>query len=94
MNEIFTVSSLEKNVQGVKLTKETSGRMLKNEVYSFQVIYKYDWCAREIKVDIDSEIKKFITVREVGYVPAMTPNTWAGDDFVISKAPFLCPPQR
>lgn len=91
MNEIFTVSSLEKNVQGVKLTNETSGRMLKNEVYSFQVIYKYDWCAREIKVDIDSEIKKFITVREVGYVPAMTPNTWAGDDFVISKAPFLCP---
>lgn len=91
MNEIFTVSSLEKNVQGVKLTKETSGRMLKNEVYSFQVIYKYDWCAREIKVDVDSEIKKFITVREVGYVPAMTPNTWAGDDFVISKAPFLCP---
>lgn len=91
MNEIFTVSSLTNVIAGAKLKRETKGSMLKNEVYSFQVVYRYDWCAREIDVTIDSPIKKFVSVRMEEIVPVTTPNTWAGDDFVLSKEPFLLP---
>lgn len=91
MNEIFTVSSLTNVIAGAKLKRETKGTMLKNEVFSFQVVYRYDWCARDIDITIDSPIKKFITPRIAESVPVTTPNTWAGDDFVLSKEPFLLP---
>ena len=91
MNEIFTVSSLTNVIAGATLKRETKGSMLKNEVFSFQVVYRYDWCAREIDVTIDSPIKKFVSVRMEEIVPVTTPNTWAGDDFVLSKEPFLLP---
>lgn len=91
MNEIFTVSSLTNVIAGATLKRETKGAMLKNEVFSFQVVYRYDWCAREIDVTIDSPIKKFVSVRMEEIVPVTTPNTWAGDDFVLSKEPFLLP---
>ncbi len=92
MIKIFPVSSLEKILpNGKRPPMEKGGAMAKNEVYSFQLAYIYDCYLRDIKLTIDSPIKDFITVRQVEYVPCTSPNTWAGDDYVITKTPFLCP---
>lgn len=92
MIKIIPVSSLEKILPSTKTPPvEKSGKMAKNEVYSFQLAYIYDCSLKCAKLTIDSPIKDFITVRQVDYVPCTSPNTWAGDDYIISKEPFLCP---
>jgi hypothetical protein len=91
MPEIYTVSSLEKVLLHKKPKTEKSGSMAKNEVFSFQVVYRYNRFANDIRVEIESPIKDFITYRQVEYVACTSPNLWEGDGFSISRDPFACP---
>lgn len=91
MPEIYTVSSLEKVLLHKKPKTEKKGQMLKNQTFSFQVAYKYSRFANDIRVEIDSPIKEFITYRQVEYVPCTSVNLWEGDDFYFSKESFVCP---
>lgn len=91
MPEIYTVSSLEKVLLHKKPKAEKSGTMAKNEVFAFQVAYKYNRFANDIKVEIKSPIKDFITYRQVEYVACTTPNLWEGDGFYFSDKSFACP---
>lgn len=91
MPEIYTVSSLEKVLLHKKPKVEKRGSMLKNETYSFQVAYKYNRFANDIRVEIESDIKDFITYRQVEYVACTSVNLWEGDGFYFSKDSFACP---
>lgn len=91
------VSSLEKlffeKVENIK--EFNSGSMLKNEVFSFQIAcWIKDDSARRIpcKIKIISDLKPYITVFRIGYVPNMlsTYNTDT-DDYYLSKHPGLFP---
>ena len=61
MAEIYTASSLEKVLLHKKPRVEKSGSMAKNEVFAFQVVYKYRRFANDIKIEIESPIKEFIS---------------------------------
>lgn len=91
MPEIYTVSSLEKVLLHKKPKVEKGGKMAKNETFSFQIAYKYNRFANDIRVEIDSKIKEFITYRQVEYVPCTSVNLWEGDGFYFSKDAFVCP---
>ncbi len=91
MPEIYTVSSLDKVLLHEKPKSQKSGKMAKNEVFSFQIAYKYSRFANDIKVKIESPIKDFITYRQVEYVPCTSVNLWEGDGFCFSDEPFVCP---
>ncbi|MBQ7353828.1 MAG: DUF4091 domain-containing protein [Clostridia bacterium] len=92
MGQILTASSLEKILPNAKkIPVEKKGKMAKNEVYSFQIAFKYDRFIRDFDLTINSKIKEFITVRQVEYVPCTSPNTWQGDGYMIKDEPFLCP---
>ncbi|MBO5286847.1 MAG: DUF4091 domain-containing protein [Clostridia bacterium] len=88
---VLTVGSYEKVLIGKKPKTEKRGTMAKNEVYSFQVAYMFEWHFSDIEVRIESPIKDFITYRQVEYVNALTPNFTRGDDYAISDKPFMCP---
>ena len=81
MAEIYTVSSLEKVLLHKKPRVQKCGSMAKNEVFSFQVVYKFRRFANDIKIEIDSPIKEFISYRQVEYVACSTENLWEGDGF-------------
>ncbi len=56
--------------------EQTSGSMLKNEIYSFQLASKLEfdgdekmWC----RIELDSELNEYITAYSIGYVPSMRP---------------------
>ena len=91
MSEIYTVCAEEK-VQIDKKPKmlESQNTMARDETLSFQVIYKVEWLQKEIEVKIKSPIKKYITYRQVEYVPCTTPVLGEGDDYYLTKKPFLC----
>ena len=89
-HSIFTSPSTERVLLTKKPKIEKIGYMAKNEVFSFQLVYTYPKATKDITLSIDSDIKNYITVRRVDYVPATTPSL-GGDDYVISKEPFLCP---
>ena len=91
MPEIYTVSSLEKVLLERKPRVEKNGTMAKNETFSFQVAYKYNRFANDIKVEIESPIKDFITYRQVEYVPCTSVNLWEGDGFYFSDKAYVCP---
>ncbi len=91
MPEIYTVSSLEKVLLHKKPRTEAKGKMLKNQTFSFQIAYKYNRFANDIRVEIDSKIKEFITYRQVEYVPCTSVNLWEGDGFYFSDESFVCP---
>lgn len=93
MAQIFTLSSLEKVLIGKKpKLLEKCGSMAKNEIFSFQVAYQFDYCcARDLTITVEGPLKDFVTLYTVEYVPATTPNTWEGDGNQISTVPFLCP---
>lgn len=91
MPEIYTVSSLDKVLLHKKPKTEKRGSMAKNETYSFQVAYKYNRFANDIRVEIESPIKDFITYRQVEYVPCTSVNLWEGDGFYFSKDAYVCP---
>lgn len=91
------VSSLEKVFfqKPLHLRSHTSGSMMKNEIYSFQLAgWTRDDCEQRIpcKVKIESELAPYIEVKRVGYVPAMLPSIEIDDDNdYIAKAPGIFP---
>lgn len=91
MPEIYTVSSLEKVLLHKKPKTEKRGSMAKNETFAFQVAYKYNRFANDIKVEIESPIKDFITYRQVEYVACTSVNLWEGDGFYFSDKAYACP---
>jgi hypothetical protein len=65
--------------------------MARDETLSFQLIYKIEWLQKEIEVKIKSPIEKFITVRQVEFVPCTTPVIGKYDDYHLTTKQFLCP---
>lgn len=92
-----TISSLEKVFFELSSEVEelTSGSMLKNELYSFQLVVRGEeaninrlFC----KVEIESELKSFIEMKRVGYVPTLAPSVgFNDDDDYLCKKPGLFP---
>lgn len=97
--ELKLLNSLEKVFfdKPVNLKELTSGSMMKNEIYSFQLAcYGEDdnpllqRLACGIKVE--SELEPYIHVYQIGYVPSMLPAYREGtDEDYITKAPGLFP---
>lgn len=91
------VSSLEKvffkNME--QLPEHNQGSMLKNEIYSFQLV---GWCgpAEQQKTlcyyQIHSELLPYLTVKAVGYIPNLVPTIEMNDDEdYLTKTPGLFP---
>lgn len=92
MNEIYTVCAEEKVLTDKKPRMfENENTMARDETLSFQVAYKTDFLQKDIDVKIKSPIKKYVTYRQVEYVPCMTPVLGDSDDYYLTKKPFLCP---
>lgn len=96
--EFKLLSSLEKVFfdNPEKLPEHTSGSMLKNEIYSFQLV---GWGEGRIyeqkavcKIKVESELEPYIQVKAVGYVPSLLPMGKVGaDDDYITKTPGMFP---
>lgn len=92
MSEIYTVCAEEKVLIDKKPKMlESENTMARDEVLSFQVVYMTEWFQRDIEVKIKSPIKKYISYRQVEYVPCTTPILGDGDDYYFTKKPFFCP---
>lgn len=91
-------SSMEKVlIDRMPLSEELkSASILKNERFSFQIAYEFVPSIGErlypVSFEIKSELKDYIEVRKVGYVPAEMP-LYPGrkDDAVLSDKPGLYP---
>ena len=95
--EAKLVSSLEKIFfnQFYDLPEYNSGSMLKNEIYSFQLVL---WGEHEslpkfnCKLKIESELEPYIKIKQVSYVPSTLPVAeHSCDDDYITKSPGLLP---
>lgn len=95
--EFKLVSSLEKVFfnKPDDLTEHNHASMLKNELHSFQLI---GWFINEEEqrsvctLEIESELRPYITVYKVDYVPGLVPSIQIDDDDdYITKAPGLFP---
>ncbi|MBQ7907427.1 MAG: DUF4091 domain-containing protein [Clostridia bacterium] len=91
MIEIFPVSSLERIYPDKRPKPERRGAMAKNEVYSFQVAYFFDYNLRDMTVKVEGALADFVEIRQIELVPATSPNTWKGDGYQVTDKPFLCP---
>ncbi|HHV59162.1 MAG TPA: DUF4091 domain-containing protein [Clostridiaceae bacterium] len=92
--ETKLLSSLVKVFPGKELNcrEHTEGSMLGNEVYSFQLAYKWKGpLVKNVRVRIESELSPFITVRKVGLIPSEMPCYADHDDNVLSTEPGLYP---
>ncbi len=68
-----------------------SGMALRGEIFSFQLAYNpVNFHRLEIRIEIESALKKFISVRRVNLVPAEYTGINFDDDY-ISKEPGLYP---
>ncbi len=95
--EVKVLSSLEKVRFEIpqEIPEHTSGSMLKNEIYSFQLAI----CGVEptenrwtCVLKLNSELEPYITVKQVDYVPVRIPSVEIDDDEdYISKNPGLFP---
>lgn len=95
--EIKLLSSLEK-IFFTKLTEmveHTSGSMMKNEIYSFQLACwgEGDPYQQRLKckIKIESELEPYIQIKQIGYVPSLFPGHLPDDEDYITKAPCLFP---
>ena len=93
--EVKLLSSLEKVFfdKFTDLPEHSSGSMLKNEIYSFQLA---TWGYGEIlpnhacKIEIESELEPYIQLKSVEYVPSTLATIEAkGDDDFITKKPGM-----
>lgn len=93
--EVKLLSSLEKVFfdKFTDLPEHSSGSMLGNEIYSFQLA---TWGYGEIlpnhacKIEIESELKPYIQLKSVEYVPSTLATIEAkGDDDFITKKPGM-----
>lgn len=97
--ELKLISSLEKVFfdKFTDLPEQTSGSMLKNEIYSFQLAgWGEDencWLQRlECQIKIESELEPYIHIKQIGYVPSILPGYMdVMDDDYITKKPGLFP---
>ena len=91
------ISSLEKVFfkEPVDAKCHTDGSMLKNEIYSFQLVgWAHGEDARRIacKLEVESELAPHIKVFQIGYVPNLLPSMpLHEDDDYLSKEPGLFP---
>ena len=91
------VSSLEKVFfdKPDSMTGYTYGSMLKNEIYSFQLAglgYDEEEQRLGLRMEVESELKPYINVYQVGYVPSLLSMIDIGaDDDYITKVPGLFP---
>ena len=91
--EVKLVSSLEKIFfdHFADIPEHTSGSMLCNEIYSFQLAVwgKNDILPRQAcTIEIESELKPYIQLKSVEYVPSILPSIDAkSDDDYITKKP-------
>ena len=92
--EIRVLSSLEKVFadEELKAAEWPRASMLSNEVYSFQVAYKWDdRMLKKVGVGLASELLPFMTVRKVELIPSEMPCYKDYDDNVLRTAPGLYP---
>jgi len=79
MYDFKIISSLEKVFLDKPIVAKETDRLslFKNEITSFQIAGKVDdesyACKMWLKLEIDSPIKEYVKVREVGYVPSDLP---------------------
>lgn len=97
-NSFKIYSSMEKvMIDKMPVCEELkTASVLKNERFSFQIAYEYTpgICKRlyPVSFEIKSELKDYITVRKVGYVPSEMPlYPFEKDDSVVSDKPGLYP---
>ena len=90
--EIRVLSSLCKVFADEELKEESFRRTscLLGEVFSFQVAYRSTSLIKGIRVEVESELKRYIEVRSVGLVPAELTGV-AFDDNVLRTTPGLYP---
>lgn len=75
----------------------TSGSMLKNEIYSFQLVgegyvQKYNQQRLPCKLEVESVLKPYIQVKQIGYVPSILATYREGiDDDYLTKTPGMFP---
>lgn len=96
--ELKLVSSLEKVFfeKPVNMPEHTSGSMLKNEIYSFQLV---TWGEGEIvtrkkcKIKVESELEPYIQIKQIGYVPSDLPlvEAKADDDYIVKTPGVMFP---
>lgn len=95
--EFKTVSSLEKIFldTSMDIKEQTSGSMLKNEIYSFQLaarLEEHDYPMRDCVIKIDSPLAEYITLYSVDNIPVVVTNIPSeSDDDFVSKEPGLYP---
>lgn len=93
--EVRLLSSLEKVFfdKFTGIPEHSSGSMLKNEIYSFQLAtwgYGDMFPKHERKIEIESEIEPYIQLKSVEYVPSTLATIEArGDDDFITKKPGI-----
>ena len=95
--EFKVLSSLEKIFFDLPkdIKEQVSGSMLKNEIYSFQLVGVGDDKEEQrlgLRMEIQSELEPYIDIYQVGYVPSILPMIDIGaDDDYITKKPGLFP---
>ena len=95
--EFKILSSLEKVFfdKPTDLKEHTSGSMLKNEIYSFQLAgIGHDDVQQRLKfrVVVESELEPYISIKQIDYVPGLVPSIQIDDDDdYITKQPGLFP---
>ncbi|PNT94194.1 hypothetical protein CDQ83_12155 [Clostridium thermosuccinogenes] len=92
--QIKLLSSLTKVFADEELMAEPwcRGSMLSNEVYSFQVAYRWSGpMMKQVQVKVVSELAPWISVRSVGLVPSEMPCYADHDDYILRSTPGLYP---
>ena len=91
------LSSLEKIffAEPTDMIEHTTGSMLKNEIYSFQLAC---WGIGEAyerrlkcRIQVESELEPYIQMKQVGYVPSLFPGHVPDDEDYITKVPNQFP---
>ena len=97
--ELKVLSRLEKVFfdKFIELPEHTTGSMLKNEIYSFQLAawgeHENSLLQRlECEIKVESELEPYIQIKQIEYVPSLLPGYIEGtDDDYITKTPGLFP---
>ena len=91
------LSSLEKIffAEPTEMMEHTTGSMLKNEIYSFQLACwgmgePYEQRLR-CKIQVESALAPYIQIKQIGYVPSLFPGHLPDDEDYITKMPNLFP---
>jgi len=92
--KIKVLSSLAKVFADEELRDEqwSRGSMLSNEVYSFQVAYRWSGgIVKNVQVEVVSELAPWIEVFSVGLIPSEMPCYVDHDDNILRSTPGLYP---